>query len=115
MVPISVLLRVPTVLRQYYGVPIHIKSFGTKFRYLRMHLGAYERERDPGTLCHPCNSLKHNTQGKPKCSEVGLHSYGLHENTDRMAESIHKNGIYSIAQNAMEFVKFWMNKRRSVT
>ncbi len=35
-------------------------------------------------------------------------------NVDRMAESIHKNGIYSIARNATEFVKFWMNKR-SVT
>ncbi len=32
-----------------------------------------------------------------------------------MAECIHKNGIYSIAQNAMEFANFWMNKRRSVT
>ncbi len=32
-----------------------------------------------------------------------------------MAELIHKNGIYSIARNATEFVNFWMNKRRSVT
>ncbi len=28
-------LRVPTELRRYYRVPIHIKSFGTKFQYLR--------------------------------------------------------------------------------
>ncbi len=37
------------------------------------------------------------------------------ENADRMAESIHKNDIYSKALNATEFVNFWMNKRRSVT
>ncbi len=45
-VPNSVLLRVPTELRRYYRVSIHIKSFGTKFRYLRTHLGANERERE---------------------------------------------------------------------
>ncbi len=47
----SVLLRVHTELRQYYRVPIHIKSFGTKFRYLRMHLGRIrerETERERG-------------------------------------------------------------------
>ncbi len=30
------------------------------------------------------------TQGKPKCSEVCLYSYGFRENADRMAESIQK-------------------------
>ncbi len=33
----------------------------------------------------------------------------------RMAKSIHKNGIYSIARNATEFIHFGMNKRRFVT
>ncbi len=32
--------RVHTELCRYYRVPIHIKSFGTKFRYLRTHLSA---------------------------------------------------------------------------
>ncbi len=44
-----------------------------------------------------------------------LGSYGFRKNTDSMAECIHKNWIYSIAQNAMEFDNFGMNKRRSVT
>ncbi len=29
-----------------------------------------------------------------------LGSYGFRENADRMAESIHKNGLYFIARNA---------------
>ncbi len=49
-----------------------------------------------------------------------LGSYGFRENADRMVESIHKNGIYSKARNAMELVnyflcefdKFWMNLER---
>ncbi len=28
--------------------------------------------------------------------------------------SIRKDGIYSIARNATEFIHFWMNRRRSV-
>ncbi len=45
-VPNSVLLRVQTELRRYYKVPIHIKPFDTKFRYLRTHLGTHRRERE---------------------------------------------------------------------
>ncbi len=45
-------------------------------------------------------------------SPDGQSAPGFRENVDRMAESIHKNGIYSIAQNALNFS---MNKRRSVT
>ncbi len=45
-VPNSVLLRVQTELRRYYRVPIQIKPFDTKFRYLRTHLGMHRRERE---------------------------------------------------------------------
>ncbi len=45
-VPNSVLLRVQTELHRYYKVPIHIKPFDTKFRYLRTHLGTHRRERE---------------------------------------------------------------------
>ncbi len=31
------------------------------------------------------------------------------ENTDGIAESSHKNGIYSLTWNVTEFVKVWMN------
>ncbi len=44
-----------------------------------------------------------------------LGSHGFPENADRMAESIHKNRIYSIARNTMKFVNLWMNKKKSVT
>lgn len=36
-----VLLRVPTKLRRYYQVPIHIKSISDKFRYLKVYLGEH--------------------------------------------------------------------------
>ncbi len=37
--------------------------------------------------------------------------YDFHdaENTDGIAESSHKNGIYSLTRNVTEFVKVWMN------
>ncbi len=31
------------------------------------------------------------------------------ENMDRITDSSHKNWIYSIMQNVMEFAKFWMD------
>ncbi len=31
------------------------------------------------------------------------------ENADGIAESSHKNGIYSLARNVTEFVKVWIN------
>ncbi len=40
---------------------------------------------------------------------VGSKNFHHAENTDGIAESSHKNGIYSITYNVMEFVKVCMN------
>ncbi len=40
---------------------------------------------------------------------VGPYDFHDAENTDRIAESSHKNGIYSLMRNVTEFVKVWMN------
>ncbi len=43
---------------------------------------------------------------------VGPYDFCNVENTDRLAESSHKNGIYCITRNVTEFAKFWMNKSK---
>ncbi len=40
---------------------------------------------------------------------LGPYDFRDAENVDRIAESSHKNGIYSLTRNVMEFVKVWMN------
>ncbi len=39
---------------------------------------------------------------------VGPYDFHDVENTDGIAESSHKNGIYSLTRNVTEFVKVWM-------
>ncbi len=80
---------------------------------------SYERERE-----RPCDMMSplqlfitwHTGQTEMFWSVLAfLGSHGFPENADRMTESIHKNRIYSIAQNTMKFVNLWMNKKKSVT
>ncbi len=40
---------------------------------------------------------------------VGPYDFRDTENADGIAESSHKNGIYSLTRNVTEFVKVWMN------
>ncbi len=40
---------------------------------------------------------------------IGPYDFRDAENTDGIAESSHKNGIYSLTWNVTEFVKVWMN------
>ncbi len=40
---------------------------------------------------------------------IGPYDFRDAENTDGIAESSHKNGIYSLTRNVTEFVKVWMN------
>ncbi len=40
---------------------------------------------------------------------VGQYDFRDAENADGIAESSHKNGIYSLTRNVTEFVKVWMN------
>ncbi len=44
-----------------------------------------------------------------KDTYVGPYDFHDAENADGIAESSHKNGIYSLTQNVTEFVKVWMN------
>ncbi len=41
--------------------------------------------------------------------KVGPYDFRDAENTDGIAESSHKNGIYSLTWNVTECVKVWMN------
>ncbi len=41
--------------------------------------------------------------------ELGPYDFRDAENMDGIAESSHKNGIYSLTRNVKEFVKVWMN------
>ncbi len=43
------------------------------------------------------------------CQNVGPYDFRDAENVDGIAESSHKNGIYSLTWNVTEFVKVWMN------
>ncbi len=43
---------------------------------------------------------------------LGLYDFRNAENADGIAESSHKNGIYSLTRNVMEFVKVWMNSSK---
>ncbi len=50
--------------------------------------------------------------GIPSASQksyVGPNDFRDAENTDRILESSHKNGIYSLTRNVTKFVKVWMN------
>ncbi len=49
---------------------------------------------------HCCTSHK---------TTVGPYDFHDAENADGIAESNHKNGIYSLMRNVMEFVKVWIN------
>ncbi len=40
---------------------------------------------------------------------LGPYDFRDAENADGITESSHKNGIYSLTRNVMEFVKVWMN------
>ncbi len=40
---------------------------------------------------------------------VGPYDFRDAENADGIAESSHKNGIYSLMRNVAEFVRVWMN------
>ncbi len=42
-------------------------------------------------------------------ARIGPYDFRDAENTDGIAESSHKNGIYSLTRNVTEFVKVWMN------
>ncbi len=140
--PESLLARVG--YRSRYFLRVHSNCVGTtEYRFTLNHsvtnFGTWERiwadtrerererardrqrerqERDPVTWCHTLQLFKtlHTGQTEMFWSVLTfLGSYGFRENTDRMAESIHKNVIYSKVRNATEFVNFGMNKRRSVT
>ncbi len=78
-----------------------------------MYLGAYERERErPCDMMSPLQLFKTQNTGQTEMFWsvlTFLGSYGFRE------KSIHKNGIYSIARNATEFVKFWINRKRYFT
>ncbi len=43
---------------------------------------------------------------------LGLYDFRNAENADGIAESSHKNGIYSLTRNVIEFVKVWMNSSK---
>ncbi len=40
---------------------------------------------------------------------IGPYDFRDAENADGIAESSHKNGIYSLTRNVTEFVKVWKN------
>ncbi len=42
-------------------------------------------------------------------ANIGPYYFPNAENTDRIAESSHKNRIYSLMRNVTEFVKVWIN------
>lgn len=44
--------------------------------------------------------------------QLGLYDFCNAENANRIMESSHKNEIYSIMQNVIEFSKMWMNKSK---
>ncbi len=43
---------------------------------------------------------------------VGPYDFRDAENADGIAESSHRNGIYSLTRNVTEFVKVWMNESK---
>ncbi len=45
----------------------------------------------------------------PVASYVGPYDFRDAENAGGIAESSHKNGIYSLTRNVTECVKVWMN------
>ncbi len=53
-----------------------------------------------------CRQKRITEKGRPT---LGPYDFRDAENADGIAESSHKNGIYSLMQNVTEFVKVWMN------
>ncbi len=71
-----------------------------------------ERKRARGGEQH--SSVRENSREiKSGCSIfspfLGPYDFCDAENADGIAESSHKNGIYSLTWNVTEFVKVWMN------
>ncbi len=52
---------------------------------------------------------KKHHKGTIKVSQLGLYDFRNAENADGIAESSHKNGIYSLTRKVTEFVKVWIN------
>ncbi len=109
-----------------YQISVPENAFGHAYEREREreregeYLGTHTRERERETD-RPCDKsplqlfkMQHTGQTEMFWSVLTfLGSYGFLEG--RMAESIQKNGIYAMVQNATEFVNFWMNKRRAIT